>query len=471
MLQDFARSLIINQLGFEPTPGQERAVGLLSEFLIDNTEGRIFILNGYAGTGKTTLVSALINALAELNLNSVLMAPTGRAAKVLARYSGKQAFTIHKKIYRQKSSTQEMFMLDVNLLSNTLFIVDEASMIPDGVMDGSLFGSGRLLADLITYVYNDKRCSLILVGDVAQLPPVGLDLSPALDPSYVERTFLRPTICATLTDVVRQGLLSGILHNATGFRNYITAGAACTPTIETKQFTDICPITGSDLIDLISSSYDKKGIDETMIITRSNKRANRYNQGIRKSVLFKEEEISTGDYIMVVKNNYFDLEKEERISFIANGDVAKIVKIRRYHELYGLRFADVTLQFIDYDNIELDRRIVLDTLSSETASMTGDQMKLFAEKVMEDFPEVKNKKDRVKILRESQFFNALQVKFAYAVTCHKAQGGQWENVFVDHDYLPETTLSVEYLRWLYTAFTRASSTLYLVNFKEEFLAK
>jgi exodeoxyribonuclease-5 len=260
------------------------------------------------------------------------------------------------------------------------------------------------------------------------------------------------------------------LHNATSLRTCITRGVPCVPSIETRTFDDIQKISGTDLINLISSSYDKVGVDETIVITRSNKRAKRYNQGIRNTVLFKEEELSTGDYLMVVKNNYFDLAALENIDFIANGDVAKIVRIKKYHEIYGLRFADVTLRFIDYNNVEIDRRIMIDTLASETASMTSEQMMTLATKIMEDYPAVKSKKERVKILRESPFYNALQVKFAYAVTCHKAQGGQWEHVFIDHDYLQDTTLTIDNLRWFYTAFTRASGRLYLVNFKDEFFS-
>jgi len=468
MLKDFARSLILKNLKFEPTPGQDKAIDLLSEFIIDNRAGNVFVLNGYAGTGKTTLVSALIQSLSELKLQSILLAPTGRAAKVLSRYSGKEAFTIHKKIYRQKSSTTEQFLLDVNLQANTIFIVDEASMISDGSMDQSIFGTGRLLGDLISYVYNNKNCSLVLVGDVAQLPPVGLDVSPALDTSYIEHTFLKDTVSVTLTDVVRQSIESGILYNATTIRQHIANRQNGTPHIATTIFDDIQRISGSDIIELISSSYDKAGIDETIIITRSNKRANRYNQGIRRSILYKEEELSSGDYLMVVKNNYYDLEKNEKLEFIANGDVARIVRIKKFHEMYGLRFADVTLRFIDYDDVELDRRIILDTLTSETASMTGEDFKKFSASILEDYPNIRTKKDRVKALREDPFYNALQVKFAYAVTCHKAQGGQWEHVFIDHDYLPDANLTIENLRWFYTAFTRASRKLYLVNFRDEF---
>jgi len=468
MLVHFANSLLRKHLIFDPTNSQEIAISKLAEFIVNPVKEDIFILKGYAGTGKTTVLSAVIHSLQDLKLQSILLAPTGRAAKVLTKYSGREAFTIHKKIYKQKSASSEHFVLDINLHSHTVFIVDEASMVNDQTYEHSAFGSGRLLEDLLTYVYNGKGCSLILTGDIAQLPPVGLDSSLALDKSYIEQTYLRNVIEASLTDVVRQSQKSGILLNATKIRELISKGKPCTPKFVVKQFKDISRLEGTELIEKISSSFDKYGIDDTIIITRSNKRANRYNQGIRKSILYKEEEISIGDYVMIVKNNYFNLDKIEEIDFIANGDIAKVARIKKYYELYGLRFADVVLKFIDYKDLEIERRIVLDTLTAETPTLTAEQMNAFTLAVLEDYPEVKSKREKYKKLREDPFYNALQVKFSYAVTCHKAQGGQWDSVFIDHDYLPDELISIENLRWFYTAFTRASKTLYLVNFKDLF---
>jgi exodeoxyribonuclease V len=468
MIKDFAATVIKKHLKHNPTSSQEHAIELLSEYITNADREEVFILKGYAGTGKTTLLSAVINTLNEFKLQSVLLAPTGRAAKVLSKYSGKEAYTIHKKIYRQKSSVSEQFVLDVNLHSNTIFIVDEASMISDSQAEYSIFGTGCLLVDLITYVFNNKGCGLILTGDTAQLPPIGLNTSPALEPSYIERSFLRNTISTSLTDVVRQTQMSGILHNATEIRKLISTEKPNTPKFRTSKFPDISKIANSELLETISSCYDRQGIDETIIITRSNKRANKYNEGIRRTILYKEEEISSGDYVMVVKNNYYDLEKVEELAFIANGDIAQIMRIKRYDNLYGLRFADVTLRFPDYNDLELDRKIILNTLTSETASMSGEEYKQLVNKVLEDYQNVRTKKERVKIFREDPFLNALQVKFAYCITCHKAQGGQWENVFIDHDYLPNSVLEIDNLRWFYTAVTRASKHLYLSNFKEDF---
>ena len=468
MIKDFAATIIKKHLKHSPTASQEHAIDLLSEYITNADREEVFILSGYAGTGKTTLLSAVINTLNEFKLQSVLLAPTGRAAKVLSKYSGKDAYTIHKKIYRQKSSVTEQFVLDVNLHANTIFIVDEASMISDSQAEYSIFGSGCLLVDLITYVFNGKGCGLILTGDTAQLPPIGLNTSPALEQQYIERSFLRNTIATSLTDVVRQAQLSGILFNATELRKLIATEKPNTPKFKVSRFNDISRIGNAELLETISTCYDRQGIDETIIITRSNKRANKYNEGIRRTILYKEDEISSGDYIMIVKNNYYNLEKVEELDFIANGDIAQIMRIKRYDNLYGLRFADVTLRFPDYNDLELERKIILNTLTSETASMSGEEYKLFVNQVLEDYSNARTKKDRVKVFREDPFLNALQVKFAYCVTCHKAQGGQWENVFVDHDYLPDTVLGIDNLRWFYTAVTRASKHLYLSNFKDEF---
>ncbi|MCW0483255.1 ATP-dependent DNA helicase [Gaoshiqia sediminis] len=471
MLKKHIADQLLQNFGFPPTAGQELLAGKLAAFVADNPAESAFLLKGYAGTGKTSMLNALVKTLSAFKFQTVLLAPTGRAAKVLSSYTGKSAYTIHKRIYRQQSSADGMgrFVLDKNLVKDCFFIVDEASMISNSSPEGSVFGSGRLLDDLYEYVYTGQNCRLILVGDTAQLPPVGMAISPALDPRELELYGLE-VIDHELTDVVRQEQDSGILHNATNLREMITEDLL-DPSyfpIETAGFTDISRIGGADLIEQISNCYDRFGEQQTMVITRSNKRANKFNQGIRSTILYKDSEITVGDLLMVVKNNYFWLGEDEKVDFIANGDIVEIKAIRKYEELYGFRFANVSLKFIDYDDLEVDCKIILDTLNIESASMTQEDNKRLFQSVAEDYTDIRSKKKRWEKIRENPYFNALQVKFAYAVTCHKAQGGQWDAVFVDQGYLLEEMINKEYLRWLYTAFTRSVKELYLVNFNKEF---
>lgn len=471
MLNNYLKTLFIDNFEHTPTEGQQKLLSKLADFVVNENQNYIFLLKGYAGTGKTSIISAFVKTLSQQKIKSVLMAPTGRAAKVFSNYAKKSAFTIHKKIYRQKTSKDGLgiFSLDVNLHTDTVFIVDEASMISNQSYELSSFGSGRLLDDLIEYVYNQKRCKLVILGDEAQLPPVGSNLSPALDKKELE-SFGKQVIEIYLTEVVRQSLESGILVNATKIRNLIPQFVDKTlyPKLMTQGFDDFVKITGNELIESITDSYDKYGMEQTLIVTRSNKRANQFNQGIRKSILWKEEEISIGDYIMVVKNNYYWAENEKEMDFIANGDIAEITAIKGYKDLYGFRFADVTLRFIDYENIELDVKILLDALDINSASLDYESSKKLYYNIAEDYQEIRSKKALYKKIRENEYFNALQIKFAYAVTCHKSQGGQWDIVYLDQGYLNEDMMNVEYLRWLYTGFTRAVKKLYLVNFNDDF---
>ena len=475
MLKNHVKNSIREVLGFEPTESQEEMIDKLSGYITAPHGDMVFLLKGYAGTGKTSVVSALVKVLGGMRIKTVLLAPTGRAAKVLSHYAGTSALTIHKKIYRQQSTADGTgrFTLDRNLHKDTVFIVDEASMISNLSQESSIFGSGHLLDDLVEYVYTGTNCRLILVGDVAQLPPVGLDMSPALYPQELEYYNLE-VLMSELTDVVRQEADSGILHNATQIRSILEHeeedGYGFWP-IETQGFTDIIRLGGEELIEEISSCYSQYGMEETMIVTRSNKRANKFNEGIRRTVLYREEEISIGDLLMVVKNNYYWAKGIEELDFIANGDIAEIIRIRKYEELFGFRFASVTLRFVDYKDVEIDCKIFLDTLMHDGASFTSAENKRLFEAVAEDYVDIRNKRQRWEKIRENEYFNALQVKFAYAVTCHKAQGGQWKAVFVDHGYLTEEMIDREYLRWMYTAFTRPTERLYLVNFKKEFFGE
>ena len=471
MLKKHIKDQICQNLGFEPTEGQNLLAEKLAAFITTTNPETLFLLKGYAGTGKTSMLNALVKTLNVFKFQTLLLAPTGRAAKVLASYTGKNAYTIHKKIYRQKSTTDGFgkFVLDKNLMKNCFFIVDEASMISNSSADGSVFGSGRLLDDLYEYVYTGQNCKLILVGDTAQLPPVGMEISPALSKEELEM-YGADIVAHELTDVVRQEIDSGILYNATNIRTLVGEpyhSSSYFP-IETQDFKDIKRIGGGDLIENISSCYDKYGEQQTMVITRSNKRANKFNEGIRSTILYRESEITAGDLLMVVKNNYFWLAEDEKLDFIANGDIVQIQSIYNYEELYGFRFANVCLKFIDYDDLEIDCKIILETLTIETASLSFDDNKRLFEAVAEDYVDIRSKKKRWEKIKEDKYFNALQVKFAYAVTCHKAQGGQWDAVFIDQGYLVEDMLNVEYLRWLYTAFTRPVKELYLVNFNKEF---
>ncbi len=465
-------SALIANLGHEPTPGQLRASELLADFVTTDFQDEVFILRGYAGTGKTTLVASLVASLSQFRKKTVLLAPTGRAAKVLAGFSGKSALTIHKKIYRQKKVVEGFaeFSLDRNLHKNTLFIVDEASMIANQSLDLSIFGSGRLLDDLVSYVYSSMGCKLLLIGDTAQLPPVGLELSEALDPVMVEGYGFEVKT-DELTDVVRQKIRSGILENATDLRAKIDTGHVPDyPGLICQEFQDFSRLPGAELLDQLQSSYDQVGLDETMVVCRSNKQANRYNQGIRNRILWREEELTTGEQLMVVKNNYYWLRDVEEVDFIANGDTVEINRIIAYKNLYDLRFAQVELQLKEYDSMDFTAWILLDTLTVEAPAINRESMREFFFKVMEDYQHVKGKKHRMEAVREDPFFNALQVKYAYAVTCHKAQGGQWKHIYIDQGYLPDDRINLDYYRWLYTAITRTTDQAFLVNFKDEFFA-
>ncbi|MCF6183991.1 MAG: AAA family ATPase [Bacteroidales bacterium] len=481
MLNDFLYKEIVNKLDFQPLRGQVLLIQKLADFVYAGSNpAEIFLLKGYAGTGKTSIIAATVKALQKNKIRTVLMAPTGRAAKVLSNYAKKEAFTIHKKIYRQQSSSNGFgkFILDTNLHKNTIFIVDEASMIANQSYENAGFGSGRLLDDLTEYVYSGLACKLILIGDTAQLPPVKLDISPALDKTILEN-YNYNVICYELKEVVRQEKASGILYNATKLRKIIEESLQYGnkidfkgfPKIKLSDFNDIEKLSGTDLIESISDAYNKYTEQETVIICRSNKRANKYNQGIRASVHYKEDEISTGDLIMIVKNNYFWAEDYDEIDFIANGDTAEIINISNYTERYGYRFADAVLKFYDYNNVEITAKILLDTLSSDTASLSYEQNKDLYKKIEEDYLNIKNKRNRFKKIKEDPYFNALQIKFAYAVTCHKAQGGQWKKVFIDQGWITEEMINKEFLRWLYTAFTRAENELSLINFKKDFFYK
>lgn len=461
---------IYEKLSFQPTENQKKIIESFSEYLSDEDFSSFFVLNGYAGTGKTSLIAVIVSALKSLGIKTILLAPTGRAAKVLSQYSAEKALTIHKRIYREQTNAQyeSKFSLNINRESDAVFIVDEASMLSTGRnADKTIFGSGSLLEDLIQYVRSGKRCRLVLVGDSAQLPPVGDDYSPALTPS--ELLPYGDVIYETMDEVVRQENSSGILFNATLVRCMLENGIYEIPHLD-MSYPDIEAVSGGEFLERLQECYDRYGRDETIVITRSNKRANRYNDGIRRNTLFAEEEIESGDMLMVVKNNYHYTERIEDcpMSFIANGDIARLKRIRRFEELYGFRFANAVLEFGDYDNTEIECKVLLDTISSESPSLTYEQsQKLFSE-VEKDYLDIKSKIKRFKEIRENSYFNALQVKFSYAVTCHKAQGGQWSAVFIDKFLFGDEPMTKDMLRWLYTAITRATERLYLVNFDEKF---
>lgn len=478
MLQNFSR-LLAAEFPHSFTPLQAEAAARLARFAADAAGPEVFILRGYAGTGKTTLVGALVRALVALRRPVVLLAPTGRAAKVLADRSGRSASTIHRMIYRQETFTGEdtRFSMDFNRLQRAVFVVDEASMIARGeAFSGSPFGSGQLLDDLLRYVHEGVDCRLLLVGDTAQLPPVGEEESPALSTAVMRRYGLRVAE-ADLTEVVRQSAASGVLANATRLRQCIDGGSEVLPRIAVSRHGEVRVLPGNELIEALVSAYADYGADDTIVVTRSNRRANIYNNGIRARVFDREEEITRGDRVMVVKNNYFWTEqlqagrdKDEPalpMNFIANGDTAEVIRIRNVHSEYGFRFADATLRFTDYDDFELDCRVLLDTLASESPSLTAEESHRLYEGVLADYADIPSRRERMKALRRDPYYNALQLKFAYAVTCHKAQGGQWSRVFLDQGYIPEDVGMKGYLRWLYTAFTRTTDRLYLVNWPEE----
>lgn len=459
---------LCRNLGNTPTDDQSETLKMLAGYICQNTNDIIFLLTGYAGTGKTSVISTLVKTLDSLRLRSILLAPTGRAAKVLASYAGKQAFTIHKKIYRQKSLKDGIgsFKLDRNLHRETFFIVDEASMISNSANDTSIFGSGKLLDDLIEYVYSGTGCKLVLVGDNAQLPPVGSDKSPALESSVIKEYGFGLT-CSELRQVVRQCETSGVLMNATRVRLQINKNDLGHPSLDCLNFRDVIRISGEDLIEEISTAYSTCGLDETIIVVNSNKQANRYNQGIRNRIFFRDEEIGAGDMVMVVKNNYSVIgEEEEEIGFIANGDIAEVLKIRKSEERYGFRFANMDLKFVDY-GFEIESKVLLDVLSLDTPSLPAEKGRELFQNILADYMHLKSRRKQIDAVRSDPYFNALQIKFSYAVTCHKAQGGQWERVFIDQGMFNRNEITLDYLRWFYTALTRSTDRVYLVNFSDE----
>ncbi len=466
MISDDLGAQIRQNLPYSPTREQEKAVEMWCEFLLSRNREEIFLMRGYAGTGKSSLVGALVRTMIQLKQRVVLLAPTGRAAKVMAQYAQSPAYTIHKRIYRQKTFTDQTFQANVNLKSHTLFIVDEASMIANEGLSGAMFGTGRLLDDLIHFVYSCEGCRLMLVGDTAQLPPVGEDESPALMPALLQGYGMQVRTIE-LTQVVRQEGDSGILWNATRLRELISRDEVYgLPRFRVCGFPDIKVVPGNELIEHLEESYYRCGTDQTIVVTRSNRRANQFNQGIRGRILGYEEELSGGDLLMVAKNNYFWCKDRKELPFIANGDVAVVRRFRNERTLYGFRFADVILQLPDYDDMEVEATVLLDTLRSEASALTREEQERLFQSVWEDYGEIRNKQERARRIKEDIFYNALQIKYAYAVTCHKAQGGQWQHVYIDQGYLTEDMLSADYFRWLYTALTRATERVYLVNWPD-----
>ena len=492
MIIDELKYKILQQFGYSPTPEQAHALDVFAQFMTDPNPHSVMILRGSAGTGKTSLSGAIVRTLKAIRQKVMLLAPTGRAAKVFSLSSGAPAYTIHRRIYREKAfaGVDGQFNLNDNLYTDTLFMVDEASMIANMGLGGTTFGSGCLLDDLIQFVYQGHDDRLLLIGDKAQLPPVGEEESPALHAAVLEGYGLKVYEC-DLNEVLRQSQQSGILYNATMIRQMITHDDITQlPKIHFSGFSDIKEMPGSELIEALADSYHHVGLDDTIVVTRSNKRANIFNQGIRNMVLDREEELSQGDILMIVKNNYYWTEKERKKlevrseelgvkasatdvnhkvqsneipSFLANGDRAKVLRVRRRIDLYGFHFATLLLQFPDYDNYELEATVLLDTLTSEAPALTHEQQEMLFHQVEEDYQDISLKVDRMKAIRNDKFYNALQVKFAYAVTCHKAQGGQWAHVYVDQGYMTDDMLTPDYIHWLYTAFTRATEMLYLVN--------
>ena len=469
MLTDFIIARIKAELPFEPNDEKEGLFQALGAFLVSRDERKVFILRGYAGTGKTSVMSALVRALKGLNQPCVLLAPTGRAAKVLSRYSGEQAYTIHKKIYRQRQLGMEAFTLADNLHTRTLFIVDEASML-SGNRDNPTFGSGCLLDDLVRYVYNERGCSLMLVGDDAQLPPVGSLSSPALDADYMAHTFQLSTFNFQLCQVARQALDSGILSEATRLRELLnTRNTPSTPISLTPNGVDLIKLPGDEVIDTLETSWRTVGPEETLIIARSNKMTNLYNGGVRAQVLWKEDELSNGDRVMISKNNYFWAQEYQDLEFLANGDMLEIQRLTNIHELYGFRFAKAELKSLDYD-WEIEALVWLDTLTTDSPEANYALQRELFSRIAEDFPEIRNKKDLIKAVYDSPYYNALQIRYAYCVTCHKAQGGQWRHVYIDTSGIGEDEARMadpaerrEYLRWLYTALTRSTEKIYLLR--------
>jgi len=463
-------SILLQNFPFQPTYKQDIFFQMVAEFITNKNNDEIFVLKGYAGTGKTTSISTIVNNLSQINKKYVLLAPTGRAAKVIANYSQKPAFTIHKKIYFPKKNSVGgvSFTLQQNKHKDTFFIVDEASMISDSNQESKLYENGSLLDDLISYIYSGTNCKMILLGDTAQLPPVNLDISPALDIKTLGMHYGKEVRHIELDEVMRQEEGSGILFNATELRELLKDELFDTFKFQLQDFKDIVRLTdGYDIQDAIHSAYGNYSIEETAFIVRSNKRANAYNQQIRMKILDKESELSAGDYMMVVKNNYFWLKETDEAGFIANGDIIEVLQIFSLKELYGFKFANVKIRMVDYPNQKpFETVLLLDTIYSESPSLTYEEANKLYEEVMKDYESESTKYKRFQKVKENEYFNALQVKFSYAITCHKSQGGQWNTVFIEQPYLPDG-IDKEYIRWLYTAMTRAKEKLYLIGFKDD----
>ena len=470
MINSFINRLIERNFPHKPTNDQHLAFQALSDFLLNEQQNTLFLMKGYAGTGKTSLVGALVKTIQDLNQKVILLAPTGRAAKVFSGYAGQKAYTIHKKIYRQKAFSNEPtgFLPAPNLHKDTLFIVDEASMIANEGLDTFVFGSGHLLDDLIQYVYSGENCRLILMGDEAQLPPVTQQESPALN-AEILRGYNLQVQEITLTQVVRQADGSGILFNATRLRDSLRNHTVeIFPQLCLKGFSDLTRVSGEELIEEISNAYSQDGLEETVIISRSNKRATTYNNGIRNRILYQEEELATGDRLMVAKNNYFWTAGQKEMDFIANGEIIQVVRIRHVTEMYGFRFADITAHFQDYD-LEIELKILLDTLQTNTTALPKELNDKLFYTILEDYKDIPTKAEKMKKMKTDPYYNVVQVKYAYAVTCHKAQGGQWKHVFLDIGYITEDMLGENFYRWLYTAFTRATYHLYLINLPDRLM--
>ena len=468
------KKILIKNFQFEPTAGQAQLVDQLVLFMNDSSKRKLFVLRGYAGTGKTTFTNTIIRSLPEINFKSVLLAPTGRAAKVLANYTGREASTIHRKIYRMAhdKTGRAITSLKENKHTNTLFIVDEASMIGNAETDSeSLFSQGKLLDDLFEFVYSGKNCYMMFIGDTAQLPPVKLILSPALDTSYLGFEYNMVVYTHELKDVVRQQKDSGILLNATALRILISRSEQF-PVLKAAGFDDVQCLNGNEIMEELSAKFNTKPADDSIMICRSNKQANRYNQHIRNVILDQPDELSAGDQLMVLKNNYFWLDEDSEAGFIANGDVIQVKSVLNIEEQYGFRFADARVKLVDYpDEPELDVKLILDTLYTETPALSSADSRKLWDEVLAGYEKHKSIKTRMEKVRGNEFFNALQVKFSYAVTCHKAQGGQWKNVFIDQGFMTDESYTTEHLRWLYTAVSRATEMLYYVNFEERFFRK
>lgn len=462
-------SILKNKFPFQPTLKQNVFFQMISEFLTDKNDEQIFVLKGYAGTGKTTVISTIVNSLNDINMKAVLLAPTGRAAKVIANYSNKPAFTIHKRIYFPKKGKGGgvSFTTQANKFKNTIFIVDEASMISDVAADSKLYENGSLLDDLIFYIYNGQNCKMILLGDTAQLPPVQMEVSPALDTDSLALHYDKTVLSIELDEVMRQEEKSGILYNATQLRELLKETFLTDIQFKVKGFKDIVRLTdGYDIQDAIQSAYSNYSIEDICFIVRSNKRANQYNQQIRTRILDKDSELSVGDYFMVVKNNYFWLKETDEAGFIANGDIVEVLEIFKFVELYGFKFAKVKIRMVDYPNQKpFETIVLLDTITSESPSLTYEESNALYQEVMKDYEGEPQYRKFLKV-KNNEYFNALQVKFSYAITCHKSQGGQWNTVFIEQPYLPDG-ITVDYVRWLYTAVTRAKDKLYLIGFNDE----